>query len=259
MQYRIKSIPIISTLSKSVLVFACAMLNMTIAASASSQWGYSGDKGPQYWTELSSDNKACSGKNQSPINLTGFVEAELPAIIFSYDKEGKDSKEILNNGHTIQINTKQNSHISIDQQKFTLLQVHFHSPSENQLNGKSYPFEAHLVHANEKGELAVIGVFFEQGEANPALTKAWAAMPKHEGQKFHFANLINSSELLPENKDYYRFSGSLTTPPCSEGVRWLVMKQALTLADWQLKAFNQVLVEANNRPIQPINARSILQ
>jgi len=84
-------------------------------------------------------------------------------------------------------------------------------------------------------------------------------MPKLQGQKFHFSNLINSSELLPENKEYFRFSGSLTTPPCSEGVRWLVMKQALTLADWQLKAFIQVLEEANSRPIQPLNARSILQ
>ncbi|MDQ7050914.1 MAG: carbonic anhydrase family protein [Enterobacterales bacterium] len=259
MHHRILLISTISTFSKSVLVLVCALLSPSILASASSHWGYSGDKGPLHWAELSSDNAACSGKNQSPINLTGFIEAELPAIDFSYAKQGKDSNEILNNGHTIQINTQQDSHIKVDDQKFTLLQVHFHSPSENHLNGKSYPFEAHLVHANEQGELAVIGVFFELGEANSALTKAWAAMPKHEDQKFHFANLINSSELLSENKDYYRFSGSLTTPPCSEGVRWLVMKQSLTLSDWQLKAFNQVLGEANNRPIQPINARRILQ
>ncbi len=249
----------ISTLSKSVLLIGCAFLSPKLTASESSTWGYTGEKGPTHWASLSTDNAACSGKNQSPINLTGFIEADLKAIEFSYDKQGKDSKEILNNGHTIQINTQKNSHIMVDDQKFTLLQVHFHSPSENHLNGKSYPFEAHLVHANEAGELAVIGVFFEVGDANSALTKAWSALPKHQGQNFHIANLVSSSELLPDSKDYYRFNGSLTTPPCSEGVRWLVMKQSMTLSDWQLKAFNKVLKEANNRPIQPLNARSIMQ
>jgi len=130
---------------------------------------------------------------------------------------------------------------------------------ENHINGKSYPLEAHLVHADSQGNLAVVAVMFEQGKANSLLAKAWKSMPNHAGDKHQLTNLINVDELLPKSKDYYRFNGSLTTPPCSEGVRWLVMKNAVSASKEQISEFKHALHEPNNRPIQALNSRIVVQ
>lgn len=242
---------------KYALTISSLLLVSNIAfASGGSHWGYSGHQGPDNWASLSADYSACSGKNQSPINLTGFIESEMQPIKFNYKTGGK---EILNNGHTVQVNYKKGSSISIDGMEFNLLQFHFHAPSENHINGKSYPLEAHFVHADKNGHLAVVAVMFEQGSSNAELAKAWSKMPKHEGDKSSFSGLISAANLLPGNHDYYRFNGSLTTPPCSEGVRWFVMKDSVKASKAQIDSFKGALHSANNRPLQALNARMILK
>lgn len=231
------------------------LLSSFAFSSDGAAWDYTGDTGPDNWARLSPEYGACAGSNQSPINLTGFIDAKLEPIVFNYDA---GSAEILNNGHTVQVNTLPGSTISVDGIQFELKQFHFHVPSENLIHGKSYPMEGHLVHADKNGNLAVVAVMVTEGKASKALAKAWAQMPK-EGETHALSSDISPLDILPSNRDYYRFNGSLTTPPCSEGVRWLVMKQPISASKAQIKQFLQVMHHHNNRPVQAVNARPVLE
>lgn len=166
---------------------------------------------------------------------------------------------MVNNGHTIQVNQGSGSYISLDGKDYVLKQYHFHTPSENRIRGEEFPLEAHLVHADADGNLAVIAVMFRQGKPNQALAASWAAMPEQAGGTATLATKVSPDALLPKNRDYYRFNGSLTTPPCSEGVKWLVMKTPVTVSAEQIDKFAKVMGHPNNRPVQPVNARLILQ
>ena len=220
------------------------------------QWGYEGKGSPEHWSELDKRFFMCKkGTNQSPINLSGFTEAELPPIKFNYHLV---STEILDNGHTEQINVEHNSSITIDNIIFELKQFHFHTPSENNINGKSFPLEAHFVHASKDGHLAVIAVMFKKGKANEALTELWKNIPTHTGEH-HAIHAKHLNALLPVDRDYYRFNGSLTTPPCTEGVRWLVMKENVTVSKNQIATFAKIMHLHNNRPIQKTHARMIVK
>lgn len=243
-------------MKKSMFFFCALFASASVFSDNSAHWGYSGHEGPENWATLSSDNFACSGKNQSPINLSGFIESELTPIVFNYKQGGH---EILNNGHTIQVNYEKGSSIKVDGKAFNLLQLHFHAPSENHINGHSYPLEVHLVHADKNGNLAVVAVMFKQGAANKGLKKAWSNMPEHAGDKHSLAQTVSANDILPKSRRHYRFNGSLTTPPCSEGVRWLVMKHSVTASKQQIDSFSDVLHEPNNRPLQAVNARLILK
>jgi carbonic anhydrase len=228
-----------------------------LAGGHGTAWGYSGKTGPEYWGELDPKFAMCSqGKNQSPVDITGTVKAELKPLAIAY---GSTATEVLNNGHTVKVNFAPGSTLKIDGKSFTLLQYHFHTPSENAVDGKLYPMEAHLVHADKAGNLAVVSVLFKKGAANADLAKILKKMPKKKGEKYALndANL-GAETLLPKVRSYYRFIGSLTTPPCSEGVRWFVMSEPVELSTEQLKAFEAVMGK-NNRPVQPINARLILR
>ncbi|NQZ89758.1 MAG: carbonic anhydrase family protein [Colwellia sp.] len=260
---------------------ALIMASATTSASESEHWSYQGHDGPEYWATLADEYSLCSnGQNQSPINLNSTVKSNLFSLRMDYYNV---PLQILNNGHTIQINythfdtsadkqvniagkeyllpsgTLYNSSIKISGEKYQLLQVHFHSPSEHQLNGKHHALEAHFVHANSAGQLAVVGVMFKTGAANDFLTKLWEFMPGEAGPVQNITGMtVNAKELLPENLDYYHYRGSLTTPPCSEAVRWFVLKNGQTLSSAQLKQFLSVVGE-NNRPVQKLNARFLLQ
>lgn len=238
-----------------VLIFAL-LVSSSVYSETRSHWGYSGHEGPENWAKLSSDNYACSGKNQSPINLSGFIEAELLPIQFNYRQGGY---EILNNGHTVQVNYEKGSSIKVDGHTFDLLQFHFHAPSENHINGHSFPLEAHFVHADKNGNLAVVAVMFKEGSVNKGLKNVWPMMPKRTGDKHELSKTVGVDDILPKNREYYRFNGSLTTPPCSEGVRWLVMKNVVEVSKEQIDTFSHVLHEPNNRPLQAVNARIILK
>jgi carbonic anhydrase len=225
-------------------------------AEDTAHWTYSGEGGPENWAKLSPEFGACSGKNQSPINLTAFIEAELEPIKVSYQAGGN---EILNNGHTVQVNYAGGSGIAVDGIQFELKQFHFHAPSENHVEGKSYPMEAHLVHADRDGNLAVVALMFNAGAENEALAQIWPFIPESAGQKAALPSAFDATKLLPPGRDYYRFNGSLTTPPCTEGVRWLVMKTPVSMSQQQVEAFSRAIRHQNNRPVQPVNARPVLQ
>jgi carbonic anhydrase len=243
-------------MERTLLTVAMLLVSSATFSAGTAHWGYSGEEGPDNWARLSPEYSACTGKDQSPVNLTGFIKAELKPITFDYSR---DSLDILDNGHTVQIDVKPGDSITVDGTQFELKQFHFHAPSENLINGKSFPLEAHLVHADKDGNLAVVAVLFEEGQANTALEKAWAQMPQKEGDKFTLPAGISPLDILPANRDYYRFNGSLTTPPCSEGVRWLVMKHPMSVSKVQLAQFTHVMHHPNNRPVQAINARLVLE
>jgi len=159
----------------------------------------------------------------------------------------------------VQVNAAPGSAIEVDGATFELRQFHFHAPSENLIDGKSFPLEAHLVHADKDGNLAVVAVMFDQGDANKALAAAWPQMPLHGGEKAALNLPVAPLELLPADRDYYRFNGSLTTPPCTEGVRWLVMKHAVSASAEQIAQFKHVMHHPNSRPVQAVNARPVLK
>lgn len=239
------------------LLLASLTLGSAAIAGGDAHWTYSGHAGPENWAELSPSFATCgAGKNQSPVNLTAMIEGELQPIGINYQAGGT---EVINNGHTIQVNYQPGSSIDIDGHRFELKQFHFHAPSENTINGESFPMEAHFVHADKAGNLAVVALMFKKGGENAELAKAWSKMPKHAGGKAMLSSVADADGLLPADRDYYRFNGSLTTPPCSEGVYWLVMKQPVSASEKQLEQFAHVMHHANNRPVQPLNARMIVK
>ena len=240
---------------------AVLLSSALFGSSHATHWGYTGHEGPANWGDLSSDYSLCkSGKNQSPINIASDVtieSRELEKIGFDY---AADISSVINNGHTIQVNFEKGSTVALDGMMFSLIQFHFHTPSENQIEGKNFPLEGHFVHAAKDGSLAVVALMFEDGAENPFIKKVWAKMPRKAGGKESLdikAQEINA--LLPKEKNYYRFSGSLTTPPCSEGVRWIVLKEYATISKEQTKEFLELFHHANNRPVQNINARKVMK
>ena len=240
----------------SLIIVVAFMISIALAEQGA-HWGYAGPEGPEHWGQLDPKYSICSeGKNQSPVNLTGMVESELPPLTVNYKSGGS---EILNNGHTVQVNYKPGSNIIVNGKEFELKQFHFHAPSENTIEGHSYPMEAHFVHAAKDGDLAVIAVMFKAGQKSAELEKAWAHMPGNAGGKGALPQSVNARILLPHNHDYYRFNGSLTTPPCTEGVWWLVMKYHQSASREQIDKFAHTMQHPNNRPLQPVNARTILK
>ena len=240
-----------------VLLLAFALSGSAMAAEQTVHWGYEGDVSPAKWATLSPEFAMCgTGTNQSPIDIHGGFKSTLPKVPFSYQKGGN---EIVNNGHTIQINYAEGSQIKVDGTAFTLKQFHFHAPSENLINGKSYPLEVHLVHMDEQKNITVIGMMFNEGKANPLLDLLWSQMPTKAGEKHALDKSVNVSDLLPKDRSYYRFSGSLTTPPCSEGVRWLMLKKPMTASKAQIEQFTKLMGHPNNRPVQPMGARFVVE
>ena len=229
-----------------------------IASSHQSHWGYTGHEGPDNWGGLSEKYTMCSeGRNQSPINITSSFETDLDAIDFNY---GTSPVKILNNGHTVQVDVKKGSYINLGSSRYELIQYHFHTPSENNIQGVSFPLEAHFVHADKDGNLAVVGVMFEEGKENTQLSELWKKMPMKAGENYPLTvEAKDINKLLPNDKEYYRFNGSLTTPPCSEGVKWMVLAKPLSISKEQVEKFSHAVHGFNNRPIQEINARVILK
>lgn len=242
-------------------LYSMAIISFSIAvpgyAGGAVQWGYEGEAGPAQWGSLSSEFTTCAtGKNQSPINLSHFTKGHLARFERGY-RSG--SAVIEHIGHTIQVNTQPGSYITLDNTRFELKQFNFHSPSENQIKGKSFPLEAHLVHQDDKGNLAVIAVMFETGRGNRLIAELWDAMPMKKGESRKLARSVNVRGILPSSSQYYRFNGSLTTPPCTEGVRWLVMKWPMAISERQLNKFKTAIHSPNNRPVQPLNARLVIK
>ena len=244
-----------NTLISIFIVFVVALMLSGKTEDKGAPWGYNEDLGPKEWSNLDEKYRMCEdGLNQSPINIINTVDARLNQLTFEGNAKATSFE---NNGHSVKVNFGSSSSLTIENEKYTLKQIHFHTPSENQIDGKSYPMEAHLVHSNRAGNLAVVAVMFELGEDNMILNKLLRNLPEEKGDKHSLKSDVLAYDILPEIKDYYRFSGSLTTPPCTEGVKWFVLKTPVSISKSQLADFDAVM-PTNNRPLQDINSRLIL-
>jgi carbonic anhydrase len=220
-------------------------------------WAYQGKEGPEEWGKVDPSYAACStGHAQSPIDIEDAKTADLPALTFNYHAVPLN---IIDNGHTVQINYAPGSTLTVGGKVYTLKQFHFHHPSEEEVGGKDLPLVAHLVHADADGHLAVVAVLFQLGSANPLIDTLWKNIPSAKGKAQDIPSVsIQVGDLLPNERGYFTYAGSLTTPPCSEGVTWYVLKNSATISPQQLAAFAKIYPR-DARPIQPTNGREILQ
>ncbi len=221
-------------------------------------WGYVGEGGPAQWGTLKPEYALCgSGITQSPIDIDKTIKAKLDNIAFSYKET---LLKIINNGHSIQVNCEPGSSLTVDGQTYELLQFHFHAPSEHTVKGKFYDMELHLVHKNERNELAVAGIFMIEGQSNKIIQVLWDNLPAELNKENVVSEIsVNASGLLPKDHGYYHYFGSLTTPPCSEGVNWSLMKTPIEVSKEQVEKFRSVMGLNNNRPVLPVNKRFVLE
>jgi carbonic anhydrase len=225
------------------------------AAESSPHWAYEGEAGPDQWGGLSLDFRVCQlGLEQSPIDLTNSMVAGVSAV----EPAWRPMKpRIVNNGHTIQVNAEAGSQCVIDGSKYELLQFHFHHPSEHLLAGKMLDLECHFVHRSAAGSLAVLAVFVRPGAANATLQPIWDAMPKQAGPERDMG-AVDPMGLLPADRGFYRYMGSLTTPPCSEGIVWTVFRSEIEASPEQIRQFASLFAD-NARPARIRNRRYLLQ
>jgi len=217
-------------------------------------WSYEGEASPEHWKELNEEFEACGGKNQSPIDITGAVKDKaLKALSLTY----KELTEltILNNGHTVQINYPEGV-FKLNDLDYKLAQFHFHCPSEHTVNGQSFAMEAHLVHKTADGKIAVIGLMVKEGKENQVFKAIWGDLPA-EVDTISKQIKINVNQLLPAKLNYYHYEGSLTTPPCTEGVQWFVLKMPVEASKEQLAKIASIMPNHNARPVLPLNGRII--
>ena len=219
-------------------------------------WSYEAENGPNVWAQLSPEYQLCSaGIHQSPIDIVNPTPAELPPITFNYRPT---LLNIHNTGNTIEVAYQNGSWIEINGIKYHLLQFHFHTPSEHTVAGNLYDMEMHLVHESEDGALAVIGVLIKSGSVNTTFNTLWHHLPSVSGESAQVKDVtLNALDLLPNSKYTYRYKGSLTTPPCSEDVKWFVLTTPIEMSQSQIAAFKAILY-GNNRPVQPLNGRELL-
>jgi carbonic anhydrase len=217
-------------------------------------WAYGGDTGPESWGMLKPEFKTCMmGKRQSPIDIRDGIKVQLEPIQFEYRQT---PFKVLDNGHTVQVNLEPGNSITVLGRRYDLLQFHFHRPSEERINGRQYEMVAHLVHKDMDGKLAVVAVLMDQGMAHPMVQLVWNSLPLEKGTEQHSPAMLDMNMMLPESKQYFTYMGSLTTPPCSEGVLWMVMKQPATLSREQINVFAR-MYPMNARPIQSAAGRMI--
>jgi carbonic anhydrase len=229
-------------------------------------WGYGAENGPDAWSSMNSEWALCAeGREQSPIDITNATGIELPAVRIRLPS--RQEVEVLNqagviheldNGHTIQINAKTSEKLTVGDKSYALLQFHFHAPSEHTVDGERFPMEMHFVHQADDGALAVVGVLINEGAENPGLMPLWAHLPKGPGAETTVEISAGFAEhLFPEaGSGFYHYDGSLTTPPCSEGVKWYVRKTPTQFSKDQIAEFTAVY-DHNNRPLQALGERAL--
>ncbi|WP_295956528.1 carbonic anhydrase [Rhodoferax sp.] len=221
------------------------------------RWGYEGSTGPQAWAKLSPDFNLCAqGTRQSPIAIdeTNTLQGPAEPLQIRYQPSGA---MVLNNGRTIQVDVVGDNTLTVRGATYKLYQIVFHHPSEERVNGRAFAMVAHLMHRDVDGQVAVVAVLLDPGQANALINKVWTYMPLDTGDRVRMpAGLLDLNELLPQDMRYYQFMGSLTTPPCAENVLWMVLKQPVQISPEQLRLFSQ-LYPANARPVQPLNGRVV--
>lgn len=242
------------------IIYCTIVLIAGIAAQephAGHSWGYGDTNGPSHWGDLEPDFATCkTGHHQSPIDIRNPRKADLPTLHFDYKPS---PLRIIDNGHTIMINYEPGSSISVGEKKYTLKQFHFHRPSEEKINGQSFDMTLHLVHADSEGKLAVVAVLLQEGEDSSLVRELWKNLPKQKEKEQVLDQIqIDVSQLVPSDHGYYTFSGSLTTPPCSEDVTWFVLEHPMTVSREEIQQFSNIYRD-DARPTQPIYDRTVLE
>jgi len=249
-----------STFKASVLAVATLAIAGFAPAHAAEapHWDYEGHGGAAHWAELDPAFKTCSlGKHQSPIDIDTQKVGKAPSAPPLAVNYTGGPATVVNNGHTIQVNLASPGTITLGGVEYKLLQFHFHTPSEEKIDGRDYPLVAHLVHKSAQGQLAVIALLFELGKENTTLKPVFDLLPPNEGASVPLDAGINPVNLLPADRSHYSFAGSLTTPPCSEEVRWQVLKTPVEFSPAQFASFKK-LYAMNARPVQPLNGRKVV-
>lgn len=224
------------------------------AASGATAWGYEGEQGPAAWARLAPEYALCgSGQRQSPIDITDGIKVTLDAVRFDYRPS---AFRVLDNGHTVLVNVAPGNAIEVMGKRYELVQFHFHRPSEERIDGKPFDMVVHLLHKSADGKLAMVAVLLESGSAQPVVQSVWNNLPLEKGDEVVASGQIDPSGLLPEDRRYYTYMGSLSTPPCSEGVLWMVMKTPVQMSPEQLQIFAR-LYPMNARPVQALHGRLI--
>ena len=220
-------------------------------------WSYAGKTGPEHWSELNPAYKLCNGgSEQSPIDLDNAKLVDLKNLIFTYKRQPIN---LINNGHTIQENIIKGSVVVINGKTYQLLQFHFHTPSEHTINGYHYPLEMHLVNQNGYDEIAVVGVFFKVGRPNKELQKIIDNLPRQiNKEEVNNSVILNLENLMPTNRNYFHYTGSLTTPPCSENINWNIFKTPVEASAQQLSKL-KLIMGNNSRPVQKLNSRIVYE
>ena len=242
------------------LLFSILVLTLSSVAQEhhpAHAWDYGDELGPSHWGDLKPEFATCkTGHQQSPIDIRSPQKADLPSIHFEYKPS---PLRIIDNGHTIMINYSPGSFITVGDKKYALKQFHFHRPSEEKINGKGFDMTMHLVHADDDGKLAVVAVLLQHGEDSPLVRELWKDLPNEKEKEESFDNVqIDLSQILPPDRGYYTFPGSLTTPPCTENVTWFVLKHPATLSAEEIRRFSQ-LYRDDARPTQPLYGRVVLE
>jgi carbonic anhydrase len=239
-----------------------AMLCVAVAigpaalAEGGADWSYHGSDGPEFWGALSADYEMCDvGRMQSPVDLKGAVKAGLENIRFKYKK---GPVRIQNTGHSLQVNVEDGSYMWVANTRYGLVNYNFHSPAEHPIDGFIYPMEMHFVHRTASGQVAVVAVFFEVGKPNKHLELIFGNMPREQIEVEIDGAKFNPSKLKPtHSRDYYRYKGSLTTPPCTEGVTWVVMQDTQQASETQMDLL-RLMFGGNSRPLQQLNNRLLV-
>ena len=247
-----KTRPMHAALGAALLSLLCT----TALAEGEHHWSYKGETGPSHWASMEPEFSACgAGREQSPIDIRDDAaqKGSLSAITFDYHPS---ALKIADNGHTIQVSYEPGSFITVNGDRYELQQFHFHKPSEEAINGRHADMVAHLVHKDAEGHLAVVAVLLKAGTINPMVATLWNNLPAKEQEAEPAGVQVNAADLLPADRTYYTFAGSLTTPPCSEGVTWFVMKDPSTLSTGEIARFGQAY-PMNARPLQALNGRVV--
>jgi carbonic anhydrase len=235
---------------------AAAGLGAKGAGAHAAHWGYQGGSGPEAWGALKPEFSLCkTGQRQSPIDIRAGLAVDLEPVAFDYQAS---KFAVLDNGHTVQVDMARGNSIDVGGKRFELQQFHFHRPSEERIDGRQFEMSLHLVHKDEQGRLAVVALLFDKGPVHPVLQQVWSNLPLERGESNPARAPLDLAALLPADRRYYTYMGSLTTPPCSEGVQWIVMRQPVTLAPEQIEIFSR-LYPMNARPLQSASGRRILQ
>ena len=219
-------------------------------------WSYGGDTGPDKWGSVGGEGNVCAtGDQQSPVNITGTVRADVPRLVMSWTRR---PDTIVNNGDTIRLNIPEGATLRVGNDVYRLVQFHFHHPSEHRINGTSTPMEVHFVHVLPSGAYGVVGMMMKAGRHHASFARIVATMPEQEGPPVKADPAINPNAFVPFRRGYFRYAGSLTTPPCSETVAWMLLEEPIEVAGADIERFAKIFAN-NARPLQKLNRRFLLR